>query len=285
MDYLTTGTLLRERGIALIALGTFLVSLAWHLLRNADKARGFLAAMRLSVSFWLSDTLVFLAAVVCMIAGTRLVGQGGALTTQGWNVVGKHDARIESLAALAREWVANDHLRKVAPFVIPADDPNFAKGPYLSPRFAAMESKEIVTSGLFKAEAADKRLRLIAFAYELAVQHFNDYAEWMDWSVSHIGMGQPERLAQYRSLKESTRVKDFDRIHSRLYSYLASQYPDILSAAQQDFQVISSDRGTKSEQPTESHSEAIDWFLLHDTGREPRTESQSFAVQARASRP
>jgi len=92
----------------------------------------------------------------------------------------------------------------------------------------------------------DQQLRLIAFQYGLAVQHFNDYAEQMDWSVMHESVVRPpERAGVYRSFRESTRVKDFDEIHLRVYMYLLGNYPDILSGAQQDFQAISTDAKTE----------------------------------------
>src|SRR4030042_2053354 len=152
MDYLTTGALLRERGVAYIALGSFFISLAWHLLRNADKAHTFLVTIRFCKSPWLSDILVFLAVTVCLIPGTRLVGTGGSLTTQGWNTLGKHDQKVALLAAFAGEWTINDALRKSPPLCVPSNDPNFGKTHCLYPRFRTTVSRQILTSALFRSE-------------------------------------------------------------------------------------------------------------------------------------
>jgi hypothetical protein len=251
MDYLTTGTLLRERGVALIALGTFLVSLAWHLLRTADKTHEFLAAVRVCKSRWLSDILVFVLVLLCLIPGTRCIGDGGALTTQGWNALNKHNERVALLTALAREWALNDSLRKGRPLAIPENDPNLGDNHDLYPLFTATVSRQISTSGLFTEGKADRVLLAISVAYALAEQEFNQYASWMNYSLTHKDLNSSERATIYRSFQGSRPIKDFDMTHSLLHTYLLGRHPDVLSTAQQDFQLMPYSDGAASQQAVE----------------------------------
>lgn len=238
MDYLTTSTLLREQGIAFIAIGTFLVSLAWYLLRQVDKAHAFLVALWLPKSRLFSELLVFCVVVLCLIPGMRLIGEGGAKTTQGWNMLGKHDARIGLLTALAREWVANDLLRKRPPFVIPENDPSFGTLHIMYPQFTTTVSRQVLTSALFREEGNDQPVTTVLL-YEHTVQNLNEQTTWINWSLTRMNVQAPERLAKYRSLHTSPPLEDFDKVHFMLHQYLVTRYPEILSAAQQDFQLLS----------------------------------------------
>jgi hypothetical protein len=240
MDYLTTGISLRQEGIALIAVGSFLIGLGWHFVRIADRTHPFLTRICRHTPQWVSDLVILVLVVVCMVQGMECVGGGGNKTTQGWNMVGKHDDKLALITGLARDWAINDIKLGLPPLTIPDNDPNFGKLQRLYPRFKITASRQILESGLFTSkDGSDAALLAITTFYEMVMDDYNWFIPLIDQQLARAQVQQPQRLEKYESMQKSPVVTQFRRVHGELGSYLKTHHPELLSAAQQDVRLVS----------------------------------------------
>ncbi|MEN6425270.1 MAG: hypothetical protein ABFE13_07900 [Phycisphaerales bacterium] len=240
MDYLTTGISLRQEGIALIAIGSFLIGLGWHFVRIADRTHPFLTRICRHTPQWASDLVILVLVVVCMVQGMECVGEGGNKTTQGWNMVGKHDDKLALITGLARDWAMNDIKLGLPPLTIPDNDPSFGKLQRFYPRFKTTASHQILESGLLASkDSSDAALLAITALYEMVMDDYNWFIPLIDQQLAGAQVRQPQRLEKYESMQKASVVTQFRRVHETLGSYLKMRHPELLSAAQQDIRLVS----------------------------------------------
>jgi hypothetical protein len=107
MDYEAVGKSFVDSGTSLLALGAFLTSLGWFLLGTYKEANKWLEQWRWFKSLLLRQIVIFLGGVGLLIAGPRMIGEGGTKTTKGWNILSLGEQRSNLIRAVSQEWFMN----------------------------------------------------------------------------------------------------------------------------------------------------------------------------------
>jgi hypothetical protein len=108
MDYLTSGNACLKEGASLIAWGAFFTSLGWVLL-------GFLLGKYVDINRWkvkpfrngIIAIILLIGIIVSIKIGLKMSGEGGTLTTKGWNLLNIHSQRQNLISAVAQELTTN----------------------------------------------------------------------------------------------------------------------------------------------------------------------------------
>jgi hypothetical protein len=126
MDYLTSGNSCINEGTSLVAWGAFLVSLGWFLVgkyRAINRELSRVQFFRKILIHEIIEILIFAGICAFIIIGLKNVGEGGALTTKGWNLQHVHSQKQNLIRAVAQEWLLNNIQMKRPPFTgLPYDE-------------------------------------------------------------------------------------------------------------------------------------------------------------------
>jgi hypothetical protein len=239
MDYLTSGNACLKEGASLIAWGAFLTSLGWVLL-------GLLLGKYGDINRWLSKVKPFRKTVIrgiiaimlltgifaCIRLGLKKVGEGGTLTTKGWNLLNVHSQRQNLIRAVVQELLMNVVSLEISPIKgeVYYRKENGDVVPHPFPTLKTTAINAVMSSGLWDfGNQTEENFLYAIFDYERAIGTTNSiFGEYND-SLSNIidpnkKIAQAEEYQKVASGKVRAYFKSLENTQNEVIKLLLSEY-------------------------------------------------------------